>query len=346
MQCFNCRFENMPGITVCGRCGTALQVATAVIDVHPPRARPWKKRLRRLLPINQAAVKVRDASSVATKHVKAAAQDVGMPVPPARLLWRLLIPGLAHFHLGQRYRGWAFLGAYLVFLVLTLLFWGTTWGSMFLGLAFSAHASSALDVLFQCPGHIRSRLIMAGVVMTVLGLAVYVPAARGLGQIIDTRAFSADIGPFAAGDTILFNRAAYSLFSPKPGDVVLFGLPVELIVSVRGEGHRIERIQTHEAIDRIIAGPGAQVVLSDGALLIDGDKPIYDSLSPLTIPNFAVTVPEDHYLILPTMFGSVHADTRLGSADLWRSMSVVPRGRILGKVHFRNQPLSRFWWIR
>src|ERR1700676_2660651 len=113
MQCFNCRFENMPGIIVCGRCGTSLQVGTAVIDVNPPRARPWKKRLRRFLPMNQAAIKVRDASSAATRHVKAATQDVGMPVPPARLLWRLLVPGLAHFHLGQRHRGWAFLGAYL-----------------------------------------------------------------------------------------------------------------------------------------------------------------------------------------------------------------------------------------
>jgi signal peptidase I len=346
MQCFNCRFENMPGITVCGRCGTSLQVATAVIDVNPPRARPWKKRLRRLLPVNQAAIKVRDASSVATKRVKAAAQDVGMPVPPVRLLWRLLVPGLAHFHLGQRYRGWAFLGAYLAFLALTLLFWGTTPGSFFLGLAFSAHASSALDVLFQCPGHIRSRLIMAAVVMTVLGLAVYVPAARGLGQIVDTRAFTADIGPFAAGDMILFNRAAYSWSSPKPGNVVLFDLPMDVTISVHVDGHRTDRIQTHEAIDRILAGPGAEVVLNDGELLIDGNKAIYDSLSSLRVPNFTVTVPEGHYLILPTMLGSVQADQRLSSAAIWKFMSVVPRGRIVGKVHFRHQPLTRFWWIR
>jgi len=145
---------------------------------------------------------------------------------------------------------------------------------------------------------------------------------------------------------VLFNRAAYSWSSPKPGDVVLFGLPLEVTVRAEGEGHRIERTQTHEAIDRIMAGPGADVVLSDGELLIDGDKATYDSLSSLRIPNFTVTVPEGHYLILPTMLGSVHADQRLSSAAIWRSMSVVPRGRIVGKVHFRHQPLTRFWWIR
>src|SRR5207248_2105024 len=133
----------MPGITVCGRCGTSLGVATAVLDVHPPRARPWIKRLRRLLPIDRATIRVRDASSVATRHARMIAEDAGMPVPSFGLLVRMLVPGWAHFHLGQRLRAWAFLGVYLVFLLLSLVFWGTTGGSFCLGLMFCAHASSA-----------------------------------------------------------------------------------------------------------------------------------------------------------------------------------------------------------
>src|SRR5919204_650375 len=47
MQCPSCRFQNMPGVEVCGRCGSSLRLATAVVDVHPPRARAWQKRVRR-----------------------------------------------------------------------------------------------------------------------------------------------------------------------------------------------------------------------------------------------------------------------------------------------------------
>jgi hypothetical protein len=127
---------------------------------------------------------------------------------------------------------------------------------------------------------------------------------------------------------------------------VVFGLATDVTIRVRGEGHLIERTQTREAIDRIRAGPGAEVILKDGELLIDGERPVWDSLNPIRIPNFSLRVPEGSYLILPTMFGSVSADKRLASADTWKLMSVVPNARILGKVHFRHQPVWRFWWIR
>ena len=346
MQCFNCRFENMPGIIVCGRCGTSLQVATAVIDVHPPRARPWSKRLRRLLPIDRAAIRVRDASSAVTRGAKLAAQDVGMPVPPADVLVRFLVPGLAHFHLGQRLRGRAFLGAYAALLGLAALFWGTMIGSICLGLAFSAHASSAIDIIFQCPGRIGSRLLIGGAVMAVLGLGLYLPVTQGLSQIIETRTMAAEIPPFAEGDVLLLNRVAYYWSPPKPGDVVMFGLPLNVNIRTRRILFLNERTQTREAIDRILAGPGAEVALKDGELLIDGAKPAWESLNPLRIPNFSLTLPEGCYFILPTMLGNVSGDKRLESADTWKWMSVVPRARVLGKLAFRNQPLWRFWWVR
>src|SRR5215213_6505561 len=38
MQCSSCGFENMPGSEACARCASSLSLATAVMDVHPPRA--------------------------------------------------------------------------------------------------------------------------------------------------------------------------------------------------------------------------------------------------------------------------------------------------------------------
>src|SRR5437773_1641201 len=46
MQCPSCRFENMPGLDSCGRCGTSLSVSTATLDVNPPRASRTMKGMR------------------------------------------------------------------------------------------------------------------------------------------------------------------------------------------------------------------------------------------------------------------------------------------------------------
>jgi type IV secretory pathway protease TraF len=342
MQCFNCRFENMPGIAVCGRCGTSLHVATAVIDVNPPRARSWRKQLRRMLPVNRAAIKVRDASATATRQFSSALQDVGMPVPPARILWRLVVPRLAHFRVGQHYRGLAFLGAYLILLGLAVLFWGTNTGSIYLGLAFSVHASSALDVLFQYPGHIRSRVVIAGVVMAALGLGFYIPATRGLNVIAEPITITATMSPFAEGDVVLTNRWAYRGSSPQPGDVVL----VELVGSVAGDGHGTPGLLIREGqfIDRILAGPGSEVAIESGRLSINGEA---CALEPLAKPKMPAllkfTLAADQYLILPSTLAVMNE--RLATPAHWKALCKVPRERILGRVYLRHQPLSRWWWI-
>ena len=47
MQCPSCQFENMPGSGRCARCGGFLALATAAIDVHPPRAARLSRRMPR-----------------------------------------------------------------------------------------------------------------------------------------------------------------------------------------------------------------------------------------------------------------------------------------------------------
>src|SRR5262245_20174802 len=134
MQCSSCRFENMPGLDACGRCGSNLRLATAVLDVEPPRATPWQKRLRRWLPwssVNQLRYAVRDGKVYAASRL----EETGLWIPEPAILFRLLIPGWAHFFTGQRIRGGLFLGIYLVLLGLGILLWGTTAGGILLGLA-------------------------------------------------------------------------------------------------------------------------------------------------------------------------------------------------------------------
>src|SRR6516165_3313579 len=141
MQCSSCRFENMPGVDRCGRCGSSLRLATAVLDVHPPRARPWAKRLRRYLPLHAISARLRDAAGEVCRQVSGGAEAVRFPLPAPGIISRLVVPGWAHFYCGQVQLGWGFLGSYLVLLALGLLFLGTGLGSFLLGLAFSVHAS-------------------------------------------------------------------------------------------------------------------------------------------------------------------------------------------------------------
>jgi signal peptidase I len=340
MQCFNCHFENMPGITVCGRCGTSLGVATAVIDVHPPRARSWSKRLRRLVPVRRAAIRLRDVTASASSRVQAAALEVGMPETPAPLIERMIVPGWAHFYLGQRVRGWIFMGLYAALVPLALVFWGTTPGSILLGLVFSVHASSVVDVLFQCPGQIGSRLLITGIVMAALGLGLYFPAGWVLNRLADTRTISRNVAPFEADDVVLVNRFAYLRSLPQPGDVVLVRIPAD-----NGAGIRL---QEGEFIDRILAGPGDRVKVQAGQIMINDSPSTHEPLNVNNVTSrlaaLQLTVPPDSYFILPTTMGYVNE--RLATSQLWHSLSLVPHDRIVGKVYMRHQPMPRLWLIR
>ena len=63
-------------------------------------------------------------------------------------------PRLGPIHAGLVLRGRIFLSVVSGVLALGLLQWGTDLGAMFLGLAFSVHVSSVLDILIR-QGNVR-----------------------------------------------------------------------------------------------------------------------------------------------------------------------------------------------
>ncbi len=346
MQCVNCHFQNMPGVDVCGRCGSSLRLATAVIDVHPPRARPWQKRLRRLWPGRPLSAQTRDAGAVLRERVLVAAGDWRVPLPPGPVLIRLLAPGWAHFSLGQFRRGRWFLGVYLALLLLGLFFWGTFPGSLLLGLAFSTHASAVLDVLFQCPGTYASRCASWLVTAATLGLLVYAPVYALLTRVVDVRIMAQSLPPFEGGDVVLVNHWAYWRSLPQIGDLVLFREPARTLPAiVQGHGNYNVLFRETETVDRVLAGPGAIVDWIRGQLYVEGEPAPYQPLNqePIT-EDFSVSVPAGNYFILPTVV-NVHGQGRL-SAEAWKQLGCVPRSNIAGKITLRTHPLRRFGEIR
>jgi hypothetical protein len=338
MQCRNCRFENMPGAAACGRCGTSLGLATAVIDVHPPRAKPWRKRVRQWLPVRRAAVRVRDAADAGRRVAFGAAEELRLPLMEGPVVRRLIVPGWAHFYCGQRVRGWIFLACYLGLGLAGLLLWGTTAGSIFLGLAFSAHASAALDIMLQGRGEFPSRFATLFLVMAALGFGLYLPAGWLLTRIASPRAIEASVGPFAEGDVVLVNQWAYLRSAPQPGNVVLYHFP-GLQVSAIAQRHAAMRIPAGEVIDRILAGPGDDVRLEGGRFIVNGVSSPWLPLNPAVLPDRLTTkVPANCYLVLPSTLPYRDFQMNLAAYEVAAS---IPAERIVGKVYLRSQPLWR-----
>jgi hypothetical protein len=346
MQCSSCRFENMPGVDICGRCGSTLRVATAVLDVRPPRAGPWVKRFRRVFPIRRASYLVRDTAS---REITRFATDWRVPLLDRQIVARMLVPGWAHNFTGQKVRGLIFLGVYLAFLLPGILLFGTPGGSVLLGLAFSAHASSAMDLIFQRHGPMPSRMATTFVTTALLGVLLYLPAGWLLTRVAEPITINFDDFPFQDGDVVLVNQWAYLRTEPVPGDVVLYNTQGHFGWSepLRGEVHGYMRIHAGQGIDRIVAGPGSLVLWERGKLLVDGKPSSLQPLAPQNLPpRLKSRVPDEAYLILPSTV-NVRANPNVQVPDtVWQNLAAVPRSQIVGRAYLRKLPWNRFWFIR
>ena len=83
---------------------------------------------------------------------------------------------------------------------------------MLLGLAFSVHASSVMDILIR-QGTVRFPRMMAMAALVSLGLAIlaYYPAGQLLMGWVPPIEFEVDTPPFKRLDVVLVNRWAFLL---------------------------------------------------------------------------------------------------------------------------------------
>jgi hypothetical protein len=347
MQCPSCRFENIPGSDACGRCGTSLGLSTAVIDVNPPRASRRAKRVRKLVP-RRLFYQARDVSAEAHRRITGSVvSESRIPLPEPAILSRLMVPGWAHIFSGFRTRGLIFFWAYVATLALGLLNWGTEFGSMWLGLAFSVHASSILDILLR-QGTVRFPRIMAtaAIVFIVLSLLAYYPAGQILMRMAAPIEYAADVPPFRPLDVVLVNRWAFALTDPHRGDVVLF---TPIARARQADGSQIPHVrfalEEDQVIDRLVGLPRDHVVWDDGKLTVNGAEVSWAPLRPERMPkHLEVKVPTDRYLIFPTTsVGPAGAGT---TEAFWTTASLIPRSDVLAGVYLRLSPLTRFWFIR
>lgn len=338
MQCVNCRFENMPGLDQCGRCGTSLRLATAVIDVNPPRAS--QRSLARSFENSFAGLRryLRELSQ--RRLVRPLGGDgVVLTGSPGDVAIRLIVPGWPQLFLGQTFRGRLLLGTWLVFLSLAILYWGTFGGSIALGLVFAVHLSSVIDIVFTGTSDRLSRLFCSVFYGSLIIGVVYFPAIFVLRHVAVAQQMNWAAGGWERDDVVLYNVWA----SPKPGAIVIYEMSTATLQSnARGEPQA--RIAGRQ-VDRILAGPGQTVTVKQGEMLVDGVPAKWHPMAEdMHLADGQITVPDDHYLITPSSNPML---VRV-PASLWTAhrLGLIPRNRIVGTVYLRTYPLSRFGRVR
>jgi hypothetical protein len=319
-------------------------LASAAVDVHPPRAGRWAKQFRRTLPwVSRQWYNVRRPAS---PGINWSWINVHLDVSFPAVLVRMIVPGWPQYFLHRPRRARAFFFGWLGALFLTLLFAGNVLGSAFFGIALSLHAASILDVLLDPRALSPQRTIFWALVCPAfLAFAIYLPVGRLMATVATPQAILLDSPPFYAGDVVIYNPSAFRNSRPQPGDVVLCNIPatrvptpahVILHGAIEMRGLRIERL---------LAGPGSKVEWADGRLTVD-DQPA--EWMPLTLDSmpekFSLVVPADSYLLVPPPIAYSDIGYRLDASGTltFRAPAIVTRTAILGRVYFRSQP---FWRI-
>lgn len=339
MQCFNCAFENIPGMERCVRCQSLLGLSQ--VTVRPPRASGvrWGTRLRRAC--HQAGAAAGDAWRALPRWRPTS--QVG--VPWEAVAWSI-IPGLGHLKHGNKLTGWLLLGGWLTLLLLAVLTVGLNWCAWCLAGAAAIHAAAILSFLGP---ELASHSVLAragfGLVLFLALQWVIYGSVGWLGNRFYTPFPVTGLLPgplIQAGDTVLHQGPWMRQQTFNRGDLVSYRMGLD-------ERAGYEYV-VHEGfgLDRIVGVTGDHVELKEGRLLVNGQPPRPGAM-PLgdlsRLADLTVRVEEGEYAILPsrlnfTIYGNVRAGPILGR------LSVVRDENVLGRVILRLHPWSRFGRIQ
>lgn len=173
---------------------------------------------------------------------------------------------------------------------------------------------------------VKSVFIWAGEILAVILLGIFL--ALGFGKTTTMQEGSMD-PTLAAGDTLLINRAAYKITSPKRGDLIAFKLTED------------EKASTH--IKRIVGLPGETVQIKDGLILIDGEtyqeQKNFPHIQNPGIAEEEIKLGSSEYFVL--------GDNRNNSEDSrFVNVGNVQKKNIIGKIWFVASPLDKIGIVK
>lgn len=175
---------------------------------------------------------------------------------------------------------------------------------------------------YMAAAKVKSVFLWIIEIIAVIGIGFVL--AVGFGKTTVMQEGSMD-PTMAAGDTMLINRAAYKIGTPKRGDIIAYKLSDD------------EKASTH--IKRIIGLPGETVQIKDGQILIDGEtyqeQKNFPAIQNPGIAETSVTLGSGEYFVL--------GDNRNNSEDSrFVDVGNVKKKNIIGKLWFVVSPWEKF----
>jgi hypothetical protein len=296
MQCPRCKFENMPGESRCFKCGSALEIVDATVDVHPPRMAGWKRPVRsfgRRVRFGFGGGKVREPKS----------ERKGETVVDGRVVLGLLlsvVPGLAHLLEGRFREIWLYLLAWVAALCAGVYMYGTTLGFAMLGLAVAGHAIMAFK--HRLDGRIH---VVGDKVPVLIGLLiVFAFGYWGLRATLFRNYFwgyttlNIPVKDIQRGDCLLLRRVETGNETFGRGEMVLAEL--REIMNYRGRSRAMGG--SYRMVVQIVAVGGDEVAIESDVFVVNGvrqdpnEYPVPEWLRN-RVQVFTIVVPDGQYFI-------------------------------------------------
>lgn len=333
MQCWNCGFENLPGLTACARCTSRLELSQ--IEFEPPRASRARLATRAARQWHGLRDVVRECRDW-FRHISTLEEG---PVPTSAVAWSLLPGG------GQIREGYVTIGGFVVVSwailgVLALLHLATQWQSLYVTLMIVLHTLAFFATLAPSLRHVSrvTRVLAPIALWCALNYVVYGAAGWLISRFVQPVPIALESvgGRTVRGDDGLLVEGYW--LRPKEfrrGDLVLYEIP-----HIRRDQYDI---RGGVLADRVLGLPGERVHLSGGKILIDGAP---CPAAPLAALPLMETVDRllgpDEYLIVPSEARLYYHNVDGLRADLAEAIVIVPRERVLGRVLWRIRPSGRW----
>ena len=232
---------------------------------------------------------------------------------PAPAGWRVLVPGLPHYHWGRHDQAVVFFGFHLAATSIGLFAWGTWLSLLMLSFAFAAHAVSAADAIKQASFPQFRPMVPLLAAAVGLGAVCYAPL-----MIVGSMFAWPVVADHRPREGYWVNRWAYrGALGPRHGETIWLRAT-----------H-----QVRPRLARVLAHEGQRVRWSENQLEVD-DLP--SSLSLLDLSGYShaldLIVPDRHVMV------SFHDDLAEPHADT-AGWEIIAHEDIHGRAWARSYPV-------